>query len=155
MHEQEKGFSETEGTATAVAVLQESEALSAKDSQTGQEIAPEVKSGFSGFENQLAEEISQLIQKAYKAHKDQLAASWKSESFEERVNSLSESFVKLVVDCGETDSKKVAHRGATAIVKGMRAAATDEPIVRNGEAEVDFELAREIEDITRMALICS
>jgi hypothetical protein len=37
----------------------------------------------------------------------------------------------------------------------MRAAATDEPIVRNGEAEVDFELAREIEDITRMALIRS
>lgn len=188
MHEQEKGFGQTEGTATAV--LQGSETLSAKDSQdyselarllgntetskgylgpqmaqvigscidsqiTGQEIAPEVKNGFSDFENQLAEEIKQLIQKAYKAHKDQLATSWKSESFEERVDSLAESFVKLVVDRGETDSKKVAHRGATAIVKGMRAAATDEPVVRNGEAEDDFKLACAIRDITRMALICS
>ena len=157
MHEQEKGLGQTEGTATAV--LQGSEPLSAKDSQTGQEIAPEVKNGFSDFENQLAEDISQfinqLIPKAYKAHVDQLASSWKSESFEAKIESLSESFVELVVDRGETDPKEVAHRGATAILNGMRAAATGKPVAQNGEEKIDFELAREVEEITKTALIRS
>jgi len=122
---------------------------------TGQKIASEVIDGFSDFEKQLAEEIDQLIQKAYKAHKDQLASSWKSESFEAKIEYLSERFVELVVDRGETDSKEVAHRGATAIVNGMRAAATGKPVAQNGEEKIDFDLAREVEEITKTALIRS
>jgi hypothetical protein len=181
MSEQEKGFGQSEGAATAV--LQEAKALSAKDPQnfsnlsqllddkemvysqeaqaiwtgilaaiTDQEI---LVSDLPNREIQLATEVSQLIHKAQQAKAQQQSSSSPNGSLNEKIDSLAERFVNLVVDHGENDSKEVARRSAIAIVKGMQAATTGEPVVRNGEAEIDFELAREIEELTKMALILS